>query len=169
MYNTLYESIYSIIKDALVEYPLTKVIESESSGTKPPATYVSIDINSIEQSGLAQQATLLNTANEMEYLVKYNMIATFSIIGKEAGNIGFSLHKRLKNSSLNREEASLRNLSILGKSPLRKSSYRDGDKWVQYFNFTVDFSFISYFTDEIQYVQQVVVEDSNNSIVFTIP
>jgi hypothetical protein len=169
LYKSIQDSLEGIVKNGLVDYPTAPVIYSHSDGTKPNNTFITIDILYIDQAGMTEQSGRLSEVGDIEYFTPYTMLVNFAIAGKNAGNVGMSLYQRLKNSALNRKLCQLSNLSILDKSSFTKNNYPDGNKWIEYFNFTARFYFISHFTETVNAVESIVVEDVTNSLTFTIP
>jgi hypothetical protein len=157
------------VMNALAEYPATPTIYSHSDATKPNNTFVTLNILFMDQTGQVEQSGLLTEAGEIEYQAPYTMLVNVATSGKQAGNVGFSMYQRLKNSALNREQCQLHGLSILDKTAFTKNNYRDGNTWVEYFSFNLRFFFISHFTETVNAVESIVVEDVTNSLTFTIP
>ncbi len=171
MYSLQRQLIRNVVKNALTEYPLQdgKIIYSHLNGTVPTGTYITINILFTDQEGRTQQSGLLDEAGLVHYLTPYRMRVNFQTTGNQAGDISHSLYQRLGNSGLNREFSSLSNISVLQKSSITRNPFKIDTTWIEYFSFSADFYFISHFSESVQAVESVVVEDGNNSITFTVP
>lgn len=175
IYSLQKQSIRNIVKNALTEYPLTdgKIIYSHQNGTVPQGTYITINITFTDQEGRTEQSGVLDEAGLIHYLTPYRMRVNFQTTGSQAGDIAHSLYQRIGNSQLNRDYSNysdpVLNLSVLQKSSITRNPFKIDTTWIEYFSFSVDFYFISHFSESVQAVESVVVEDVNNSITFTIP
>jgi hypothetical protein len=169
LYSDTRATVRDIVLNALSEYPSTPVIYSHQDAPVPNATYITVNILSLTQEGMTAQSSRLNDDEQLDYLTPYSMIVSFSATGSQSGDIITSLYQRLKNSVSNREFSLASNISVLNKSSITRTPYKAPTKWIEFTGFTARFFFISHFSETIYPVQSVVVEDTNNSITFTIP
>lgn len=168
MYAILKGSVRDIIINTLSEYPTTEVIYSNSSGTELTNTYCTIGKLTVSQKGKAQNSALDEDFNS-QVSVNYEVQTTVSFIGNNSGNLAFSSHVRLNNTTLNREFSQSRNLAVTNKSNVVSVPYLRGTKWVDVFSYDVSFNFIWGVLEEIQPVLQVVIENADYSETITIP
>lgn len=168
MYTILKGSVRDVIINTLSEYPTTEVIYSNSSGTEPPSTYCTIGKLTVSQKGKAQNSALDEDFNS-QTSVNYEVQTTVSFIGNNSGDLAFSSHVRLNNTTLNREFSQSRNLAVTNKSNVVSVPYLRGTKWVDVFSYDVSFNFIWGVLEEIQPILQVVIENADYSETITIP
>ena len=159
MYSYQRDAVRDLAINALTEYPLSEqnVIYSHQSSPVPNSTYLTINILSTEQEGRTQQSGLLDEEGNIHYLTPYRMRVSFQTTGNNAGNVSHSLYQRLGNSASNRELGSLSKISVLQKTSLRRNPFKIDTKWIEVFEFSVDFYFISHFSESVQAVVTAVV------------
>ena len=171
VYSYQKTALRNIVMNALTEYPLadSKVIYSHPDAPIPTGTYLTLNIIATEQVSRSEQTGRLDEAGEIHFNTPYKMRVIVSCSGPQCGDVSHSLYQRLGNSNINRDFSSISNISLLNKSPITRNHYKTATAWIEYFNFTAEFYFISHFSESVQAVESIVVEDESNSIIFTIP
>lgn len=168
MYTLLEEDILEIVEQSLSEYPTTPVIYANENGTEPQQSYCAIGKLFTRQLQTAENS-FLDEDSVSQMSVGYEVSCTISFIGEQGGNLAFSSHARMGNTTLNREFSQARNLSLRNKSNVVPIPYFRATKYVDVFSYDVSFHFIWGVTEEIQPILQVIIENSDYSETITIP
>lgn len=169
MYTEIRNSIIKIVKACLVEYPNTVVRNSHQEDKLPAGTSLTVNILESSQEGRAQKSGRLSEAGKVTTIVPIEMQVGFSFTGSKAQEVAFSFYSRLMNGANYTDETTKQNIKVLRKTSLRRIPYPDGEKWVEYSNFNAVFYLMVGYSETVLPVKQVVVEDTNNQITFTIP
>ena len=169
LYDTILATSKSTIIQSLSEYPNTPVIYDHESGGELKGTYSTVYLLNLEQVGRTSTSTRLNTGFEYFYETPYEATVQYSFYGKDAPSVAYSSHMRMANSVLNRETSQASNMSIVRKSPVRRIPQKRETKYVEMCTYDVTYSFISGFTQTLQPIEQVVIEDTIRDVVISIP
>jgi len=169
MYTDIRNSIIQIVKSCLTEYPNTIVRNSHQDEKLPAGTSLTVNVLEFFQVGMAQKSGRLDQAGKITTIVPMEVQIGLSFTGSTAQQVAFSFYSRLKNGANYTDESIKQNIKVLRKTSLRRIPYRDGEKWVEYSNFNAVFHLMVGYSETVLPVNQVIVEDTNNQITFTIP
>jgi hypothetical protein len=169
LYDTILATTKSTLIQSLSEYPDTQVIYRDESGAEPKRTYATVYLLSLEQTGGTTTSSRLDEDLTYYYQTPYEATVQYSFYGKDAPSIAYSSHMRMANSVLNRESSQASNMSIIRKSPVRRIPQKRDTKYVEMCTYDVTYSFISGFTQVLQPIEQVVIEDTIQDVVISIP
>ena len=155
---------------ALSEYPTTPVIFSHTNGTEPAESYVVVNILNIEQQGHHSTSSLLNETTETQTIqASYEVMAQFSFVGSQSGDMSQSFTQRINNNCFVFEELSRNKLGIMRKSQIRRAPQKRDTKWVEYHNMDATFSYTVCTTQVVDLIEAVVVENLTEPSIFRVP
>lgn len=169
LYDTILATSKATVVNSLSEYPNTQVIYQHESGAEPKGSYASVYLLNLEQTGRTSTSSRLNTDFVYYYETPYEATVQYNFYGKDAPSIAYSSHMRMANSVLNRETSQASNMSIVRKSPVRRIPQKRDTKYVEMCTYDVTYSFISGFTQTLQPIEQVIIEDTIQDVVISIP
>ena len=175
-------SIYSDMREAVRQGTLealsqsgfssVPVIYSHQNGTEPTASYVVIQIVSLNQIGHSQTDTLTDgvpTDKKITYKTYYEGMIQFSFTGSQGPEIAHEFLNAIPNNIVVREAYQKNNLSPVRKSQLRRAPQKRDTQWVEFLNLDVTFSYMVKTTQTIDWVEHVVLVDTETGEVLTIP
>ena len=175
-------SIYSSIRTALrlgtIEslkqsgYTNTLVIYSHQNGTEPTDSYVVIQVVNIKQTGRTEESTLTDSSapsRKLTFKNHFEALIQFSFGGSKAADMAHDFFNAVPSNVVVREAYQKNNLAPMRKSTLRYSPQKRDTKWVDFFNVDVTFSYAVYTDQDIDWVEQVTIVDSNSGEIITIP
>lgn len=168
IYNDLGDGLITVAESALSEFANPIVILSHQNGTEPSKTYCVINVLSIEQQGHHSTSTQTTSDFKLNVRVVYEVMAQFSFIGSNSGDMAHSFTQKINNTPLVRESLTKNNLGFMRKSQVRRAPQKRDEEWVEYHNVDVSFNYIVNTTDATEWVESVIV-DSKQTEVFTIP
>ena len=148
------------------------VIYSHQNGTEPAGSYVVIQIISLNQIGHSQTDTLTDevpTNKKITYKTYYEGIIQFTFAGSSGPEIAHEFLNAIPNNIVVREAYQKNNLSPVRKSLLRRAPQKRDTKWVEFLNLDVTFSYMVKTTQTIDWVEHVVLVDTETGEVITIP
>ena len=175
-------SIYSDMREAVRQGTLealsqsgfssVPIIYSHQNGTEPTTSYVVIQIVSLNQIGHSQTDTLTDevpTDKKITYKTYYEGMIQFSFTGSQGPEIAHEFLNAIPNNIVVREAYQKNNLSPVRKSQLRRAPQKRDTQWVEFLNLDVTFSYMVKTTQTIDWVEHVVLVDTETGEVLTIP
>lgn len=153
---------------ALSEFPTAPIIFSHEGGTEPAASYVVVNILSIEQQGHHSTSSQTTADFKLNARVVYEVMCQLSFVGSLSGDMAQSFTQRINNSPLVREALTKNNLGFMRKSQIRRAPQKRDTKWVEYHNLDATFNYIVNSTDVSDWVESIIV-DSEQTGIFTVP
>ena len=175
-------SIYSSIKTALrlgtIEalkqsgFTNTPVIYSHQNGTEPTDSYVVIQIVSLNQIGHSQTDAVTDDSpvnKKITYKTYYESLVQFTFAGSSGPEIAHEFLNAIPNNIVVREAYQKNNLSPVRKSLLRRAPQKRDTKWVEFLNLDVTFSYMVKTTQTMDWVDHVIVVDTQTGEILTIP
>lgn len=153
---------------ALSEYQSIPVIYSHQNGAEPNSTYCTINLLRLEQQGHGSVSSLTNLNKNIKFSAAYEVMIQFSFFGSQSGDACYSLTQRINNSPFVFEELAKNKLGVLRKSQVRFNPQKRETQWIDSYNVDVYFSYILETKQLIDYVDAVVVQDTNGNE-FTVP
>lgn len=168
IYTQIKTALRNVVLKGLAEFPNVPVIFAHQSGSEPPSTYCTIYLLRVEQQGRKMVSTLTDTQRHTSFDAAYEVQAQFSFFGSNSGDAAYSLSQRLSNSPFLLEELSKNKLGYMRKTQVRNNPQRRETQWIESFNFDVHFSYVVSTKELVEYVDAVVVQDTNGNE-FTVP
>ena len=175
-------SIYSDMREAVrlgtVEalsqsgFSSIPIIYSHQNGTEPAGTYVVIQIVSLNQVGHSQTDTVTDASpvnKKITYKTYYEGVVQFTFAGSNAPDVAHEFLNAIPNNIVVREAYQKNNLSPVRKSQLRRAPQKRDTKWVEFFNLDVTFSYMVKTTQTLDWVEHVIVVDTQTGEILTIP
>lgn len=169
LFTDLRTAIRKVVLTALVEYPTTPVIFSNSNGSEPAESYVVVNILDITQQGHHVTSSKLDSQNRQAVQVCYEVMVQLSFIGSLSGDMSHSLNQRINNNYKVFEDLKRNKLGVMRKSNVRRAPQKRDTKWVEYHNMDVTFSYIAVTQDVVDLIEAVVVEDIITDTIFRVP
>jgi hypothetical protein len=169
-------SIYSDVADGLIqaatsalsEFTDPLVILSHQNGAESSQTYCVINILNIQQQGHHSTSSQTRANFELNIRVVYEVMAQFSFIGSQSGDMAQSFTQRLNNNPIMLQTLKKNNLGFMRKSQIRRAPQKRDTQWVEYHNIDATFNYIVNTTEVSDYVESIIV-DSEQTGVFTVP
>ena len=153
-------------------YSTVPVIYSHQNGSEPAASYVVIQIVSLDQIGRNETSTLTDEATPQKHLTikaVYEGTVQFSFCGSEAPDLAHDFLQAICNNVVITEAYQRNNLAPMRKSILRRAPQKRETEWVEFFNMDVTFSYMVRTTQDIDWVEHVTILDENSGEIITIP
>lgn len=170
IYSDVRTAIRKVALVALSEFPTAPIIFSHEGGTEPAASYIVVNILSIEQQGHHSTSSLLNATTQTQTIqASYEVFVQFSFVGSQSGNMSQSFTQRINNNSFVFEELTRDKLGVMRKSQIRRAPQKRDTKWVEYHNMDVTFSYTVCTTQVIDLIEAVVVENLTEPSIFRVP
>ena len=138
-------------------------------------TYISIDIDSVQENGKGGVSTLTNADQEVLIQADYTIKAVLNFIGSQSGDMSHDMLLHLTKNPVIRERIESLKVGVLEVGAVNRiPQLRDG-QWVEYHNLPVTFSYSATYKQKVGIVEQVdvvstvVIGDQSNTTNFSVP
>lgn len=169
LFTSVQDNIRKVVITALKEYPTVPVIFSNMNGQEPAESYVVVNVLGIAQIGQHNTSSKLDSQNRQAVQVAYEVTTQISFIGSLSGNMSHSFNQRINNNYLVFEDLKRNKLGVMRKSSIRRAPQVREERWVEYHNMDVTFSYIAVTQDVVDLIEAVVVEDIIAETIFRVP